>query len=71
MVASRGRVLEIFKACASGGADWRFIASGPWRMMSMAVYTDPGLVLFAVLALTVFLFVVFSRSSCRTCRRCS
>jgi hypothetical protein len=60
IVGSRGRVVEIFKACASGGADWRFIASGPWRMISMAVYTDPGLVLFAVLALTVLIFVVFS-----------
>ena len=52
--------MEIFRACASGGADWRFIASGPWRMISMAVYTDPGLVLFAVLALFVLIFVVFS-----------
>jgi hypothetical protein len=59
-VASRGRVVEIFRACASGGADWRFIVSGPWRMISMAVYTDPGLVLFAVLALAGLIFVVFS-----------
>ena len=71
IVASRGRVVEIFKACASGGADWRFIASGPWRMSPMAVYTDPGLVLFAVLAFPVLAVVVFSRSSCKTCRRCS
>ena len=47
IVGSQGRVVDIFRACASGGANWRFIASGPWRMESMAVYTDPGLVLFA------------------------
>jgi hypothetical protein len=60
MVGSRGRVVEIFKACAFGGADWKFVASGPMRMESMAVYTDPGLVLFAVLALSALVFVVFS-----------
>ena len=32
-VASRGRVVNIFKACASGGTDWRFIAGGPARMI--------------------------------------
>ena len=58
--ASQGRVIDIFKACASGGADWKFIASGPWRMTSMAAYTDPGLVLFAVLGLVVLAFVAFS-----------
>lgn len=31
-IASRGRVVEIFKACSSGGANWKFIASGPLRM---------------------------------------
>ena len=60
IVASHGRVVEIFKACASGGADWKFIASGPVRMESMAVYTDPGLVLFAALGLAVFAFLAFS-----------
>jgi hypothetical protein len=60
IVASRGRVVDIFRACASGGADWKFIVSGPLRMESMAVYTDPGLVLFAVLALSVLAFLLFS-----------
>jgi hypothetical protein len=60
IVASRGRVVQIFRACASGGADWRFIASGPWRMLSMAIYTDPGLVLFAVVALSVLAGLLFS-----------
>jgi len=60
IVASHGRVIDIFKACASGGTDWGFIASGPWRMLSMAAYTDPGLVLFAIFGLSVLAFVVFS-----------
>jgi len=60
IVASHGRVLEIFRACASGGADWKFIASGFSRMESMAVYTDPALVLFAVLAFLLFAFLVGS-----------
>ena len=60
MVASRGRVVDIFRACAAGGANWRFIVSGPIRMESMAVYTDPVLVVFAVLALLVLVFLMFS-----------
>ena len=60
MVGSHGRVVEIFKACASGGADWKFILSGPLRMVSMAVYTDPALVVFGALALAVFAFLAFS-----------
>src|SRR5271165_3107400 len=60
IVASHGRVVEIFKACASGGADWKFILSGPLRMVSMAVYTDPALVVFGALALAVFAFLAFS-----------
>ena len=62
---SHGRVVEIFKACASGGTDWKFIVSGPARMVSMASYTDPGLVLFAVLALVVLAFVAFSSQLCQ------
>jgi len=60
IVASHDRVVNIFKACASGGANWRFIASGPARMVSMAAYTDPGLVLFAVLGLAALVAVVLS-----------
>jgi hypothetical protein len=58
IAASHGRVVDIFRACASGGTDWRFIASGPLRMESMAVYTDPGLVFFAVGALSVLAFLI-------------
>jgi len=60
IVASQGRVVDIFKACASGGTNWSFIASAPARMESMAVYTDPALVLFFVLGLPVVAFLAFS-----------
>src|SRR5271165_2925113 len=60
IVASHGRIVGIFQACASGGTNWKFIASGFSRMESMAVYTDPALVLFAVLA---FLLVAFLAGS--------
>ncbi len=60
IVGSHGRVVDIFKACAAGGADWSFIATGPWRMVSMATYTDPGMVLFAVLGLSVLAVLAFS-----------
>jgi len=60
IVGSHGRVVEIFRACASGGADWKFIASGAVRMVSMALYTDPTLVVFAALALSVVAFVAVS-----------
>ena len=60
IVASHGRIVEIFRACASGGTNWKFIASGFSRMESMAVYTDPALVLFAVLAFLLFAFLAGS-----------
>jgi hypothetical protein len=60
IVGSQGRVVEIFKACAAGGTDWSFIVTGPWRMVSMAAYTDPGMVLFAVLAMLVLMVLIFS-----------
>lgn len=61
IAASRGRVVEIFRACASGGTDWRFILTSPLRIESMAVYTDPILTAFAVLALLMLLIVVVSK----------
>lgn len=60
IAASCGRVIDIFRACASGGADWRFVVTAPARMESMAVYTDPALVMFAVLGLSLVLFLAFS-----------
>ncbi len=60
IVASHGRIVGIFRACASGGTNSKFIASGFSRMESMAVYTDPALVLFAVLAFLLFAFLAGS-----------
>jgi len=51
MLASRGRVLEIFRACASGGTNLQFLIAGPVRMESMALYTDPILLPVTALAL--------------------
>lgn len=51
MLASRGRVLEIFRACASGGTNLKFLIAAPVRMEAMALYTDPILLPFAGLAL--------------------
>ena len=51
IVASRGRVLEIFRACASGGTNLQFLIAAPVRMESMALYTDPILLPVAGLAL--------------------
>ena len=51
MLASRGRVLEIFRACASGGTNLQFLIAAPVRMEAMALYTDPILLPFAGLAL--------------------
>jgi hypothetical protein len=62
ITASGGRIVEIFRACASGGTSWRFLLSGPLRMQSMAVYTDPILVVFAVLALVALFFSKLWRS---------
>ena len=60
IVASGHRVVEIFRACASGGADWKFIVSGPMRMQSMALYTDPVLFAFAVLGLLLLVVMLVS-----------
>jgi hypothetical protein len=56
IVASHGRVLGILKACSSGGMNPAQIASGPWHMLTLAVYEDPGLLLFLFLALLALFF---------------
>jgi hypothetical protein len=60
VVASGHRVVEIFRACASGGADWKFIVNGPMRMQSMALYTDPVLFAFTVLGLLLLAAMLVS-----------
>jgi hypothetical protein len=57
VVASHGRVVEIFKACASGGTSLAFLARAPLRMWGMAMHTDPSLLLFAVPALAVMFWI--------------
>jgi hypothetical protein len=53
VLGSHGRVVEIFKACASGGTTLTRTALGPFHMLSIAVRDDPGLLLFLFLALLV------------------
>lgn len=51
--ASQGRIVTIFKACASAGTSPIRILLGPFHMLSVAVRDDPGLLLFFFLALIV------------------
>jgi hypothetical protein len=48
---SQGRILKIFAACASGGANMIRTAVGPFHMLNVAGREDPGLLLFLLLAL--------------------
>lgn len=50
-LASHGRIVTIFKACASAGTNPIRILLGPFHMLSIAVRDDPGLLLFFFLAL--------------------
>jgi hypothetical protein len=50
-LASDGRVLRIFSACASAGTHLVRLALGPFHMLSLVVRDDPGLLLFLFLAL--------------------
>lgn len=50
IVASRGRVVDIFRACASGGTDWRFIAGTPARIKAITIHGDSGLIWFVIIA---------------------
>jgi hypothetical protein len=52
-LASHGRIVTIFKACASAGANVARTALGPFHMLSVAVRDDPGLLMFFFLALLV------------------
>lgn len=50
---SQGRILKIFAACASGGANLIRTAVGPFHMLHIAGQEDPGLLLFFFSALLV------------------
>ncbi len=46
IIASKGRVVEVFRACASGGAGWRQILAAPAAMIGVSRRVDPSLYLF-------------------------
>ena len=60
VVGSQGRVVEIFKACASGGAGLLGFAAGPWNLVVQIGRLDPAVLLFVVLALVALVQVVIS-----------
>jgi hypothetical protein len=60
VLASRGRVIQIFKACASGGMDWRFLGTALGRMKATIIHGDPGLAWFLMLGL---LLTILTRPS--------
>jgi hypothetical protein len=60
ILASHGRVLQIFRACATGGAGLLGIATGPWNMLVQAARLDPAVLLFALLAMLVLARVIFA-----------
>jgi hypothetical protein len=51
--ASHGRIVTIFKACASAGTSPIRTLLGPFHMLSVVVRDDPGLLLFLFLALII------------------
>ncbi len=50
---SQGRILKIFEACASGGANLIRTALGPFHMLNIAGREDSGLLLFFFAALLI------------------
>ena len=60
ILASRGRVIQIFRACASGGMDWRFLGTALGRAKATIVHGDPGLAWFLMLGL---LLAILTRPS--------
>lgn len=51
--ASHGRIVTIFKACASAGTSPIRTLLGPFHMLSVVVRDDPGLLLFLFLAVII------------------
>jgi hypothetical protein len=60
VLASQGRVVEIFKACVSGGASMTMMLAGPWNMVMVAAQGDRGLFLFVLLALVALVSLAVS-----------
>lgn len=53
IVGSRGRFLQVFRACASGGTNWNYIVHAPWLIVASARRNDPTIFLFFSFALIV------------------
>ena len=63
--ASHGRVVEIFRACASGGADNTYMAQAPLWLLAWALYSDASLALLALISLYVVFRQAWSHSISR------
>ena len=61
IVGSQGRIVEIFKACATGGTSLLGFASGPWNLLVQAARLDPAVLLFVCLAMLALAQVIVSR----------
>lgn len=61
ILASQGRILEVFKACAFGGATRTLMMLAPLHVWLIASRADRGLVLFFFLALFALVAELFSR----------
>jgi len=62
IVASHGRILEIFKACAFGGTNRTILMLAPLHVWLIAKRADRGLLLFFFLALIALLFLLLTPS---------
>jgi hypothetical protein len=62
MVASQGRVWEVFKACASGGANHTIVMLAPIHVWRIASHSDRGLTLFFFLAVFALLAELWTQS---------
>jgi hypothetical protein len=66
IVGSQGRIVEILKACATGGTGPLGFAAGPWKMLVQAARLDPAVLLFILLAMVALVQVVVARTFWRS-----
>jgi hypothetical protein len=62
VIASQGRIVEVFKACIFGGANRNLMMLGPLHVWLIASRADRGLLLFCFLALFALMFELWSPS---------
>jgi hypothetical protein len=65
VASTQGRFVQIFRACASGGAGLLAFAAGPWNLVVQIARLDPAVLLFVVLALVALAQVVLARQFLR------